>query len=342
MTESAAANQELTAQDFDKITAQATRKHYAKGELIFAESDTADCIYFIVSGRVVIFVQKLTQKEEVGTLGPGEYFGEMAMFNKNTRSASVSALEDCTILAVEKNTFARLLETDQAFASRVKQILARRCEELAFKEGIITSTGLQGRHFQVSIKGDPSLRETAFTRERHESIVDKILPRLVPQLEELLLNRCVYEILLHFNSGEVVTTSAFDPFSTEAHPANRMIDDGYLDRHFPKLSYERKTALIQRLYRSISIDSEFDALSDQFKKRLDRSWRNWTPLTPPGIRKILARLADLRRIPDFYLRNFAISIRHDAIRMQFNCDGTHIVGSEDYLPFIEANLTVEQ
>jgi hypothetical protein len=80
--------QELTVEDFDKIKSMAVRQECKKGERIFSEGDTADYIYFIESGRVSIFIQKFTVQEEIGVLGPGEYFGEMAFFYKDKRTAS--------------------------------------------------------------------------------------------------------------------------------------------------------------------------------------------------------------------------------------------------------------
>lgn len=52
----------------------------------------------------------------------------------------------------------------------------------------------------------------------------------------------------------------------------------------------------------------------------------------------MSQLAKLRSIQSFYLRNFSISMIQDAIRMQFNCDGTHIVSAEDYQNFLRDNL----
>lgn len=55
----------------------------------------------------------------------------------------------------------------------------------------------------------------------------------------------------------------------------------------------------------------------------------------------MSRLDMLKTIPNFYLRNFAIRLTRDAVRMQFNCDGTHIVTAEDYPRFLEENLVAE-
>lgn len=332
---------ELTDDDFDKIKRLASVQYCKKDDLIFSEGDAADYIYFIQSGRVLIFIQKFTNREEISVLGPGEYFGEMAVFNKGKRAASVVALTDTALLSVAKPAFLGLLDTDRAIADKIDGILARRNEELVLKENLLDTTGVKGRNLRISIKGDPSLRESAFSRERYESIVDKILPLLAPRLEDLLLNRCVYEIFMHFNSGEIHVASVFDPFNEEIHPANKLVDEAYIDRHFPLISYQQKTAMIRRLYAVIVEDPCFAGLPDHLKHIFSDCYDSWEPVAPAEIANTLSRLTTLRAIPNFYLRNFAISLTRDAIRMQFNCDGTHIVSAEDYPRFLEENLAAE-
>jgi CRP-like cAMP-binding protein len=330
--------EELTADDFEKIKARAVERSFKKGDVVFSEGDDADYIYFIETGRISIYIQKFTSKEDICTLGPGEHFGEMAVYYKNKRNASAAALEDTTVLGVEKKSFIDLVKTDRAIADKINFILARRNEELILKENLIESTGLASKHLHVSIKGDPSLRESTFTRERYESMVDKVLPKLVPQLEELLLNRGVYQIFVGFNNGEIRTASVFDPFGEELHPVNKIIDEAYVDRHFPVIPYKEKAWMIKRIYGVIAKDTNFDRLAGYFRKFFSTYYEQWEPIPVDEIKKTLARLTDLRSIPDFYLRNFAISMTRDAIRMQFNCDGTHIVSAEDYQQFLQDNL----
>jgi CRP-like cAMP-binding protein len=329
---------ELTSSDMDKIRARALRRNYKKGELIFAEGDTADYVYFIESGRVSIFIRKFTVQEEIATLGPGEYFGEMAVFYKDKRTASVVALTDTALLSVDRNVFMDLVRTDGAIAHKINAILARRNEELILKESLVDITGIRGKNFHVSIKGDPSLRETTFTRERYESVVDKVLPLIGPNLEDLLLNRCVYRIFVAFNSGEVHTSSIFEPFGEEIHQANKLVDRAYIQRHFPVVGYEEKVMMLKRLYRAIAGDPLFDRLPEHFRKIFSSYYENWKPVTPEEITNTISRLTALRSIPNYYLRNFTMSVTRDAIRMQFNCDGTHIVSAEDYQRFLEENV----
>jgi hypothetical protein len=130
----------------------------------------------------------------------------------------------------------------------------------------------------------------------------------------------------------------FNPFCEEIHPANKIADEAYLERHFPPLAYEDKIGIIRRLYGVIADDQRFATLPEHYQRVCTAFYDRWEALTPDEIRMALSRLSMLRNIPDFYLRNFTISMTRDAIRLQFNCDGTHIVSAEDYEKFIADNV----
>ena len=316
------------------------QRRYRQGELIFSEGEVADNVYFIQSGCCSVFLYEFTNRVELGQLGCGEFFGEMAVINRGRRTASVVAASDTEIIVLDREPFLRFLESGSELAETVKRIIARRTAELMLKENLLTATGLKGKHLQISIKGDPSLRETAFLRERHESQVDKVLPQLIGKLKSLLLERCVCEIFLHFNSGEIRLTSILDPLNYEIHPANKLIDDDYLDRHFPPVAYAEKVRLIRGMYASLAGAFDHLALPKHYLEVYLSHYRSWQALAPEEIIKVIDRLSMLRSIPDFYLRNMEISITRDAIRMQFNCDGTHIVGTEDYEQFLADNVAI--
>ena len=57
----------------------ATQAHYEPGETVFDEGDTGDSLYMILAGRVEVLKRFRLEPQVVGTLGPGEYFGEMAL-----------------------------------------------------------------------------------------------------------------------------------------------------------------------------------------------------------------------------------------------------------------------
>ncbi len=333
-------NAKLNPNELIKLQPRGSVRHYRKGDLIFSEGESADNVYFIESGKCSVFLYEFTNRVEIGQLGCGEFFGEMAVINRGKRTASVVAITDAEIIVLDREPFLKFLDSGSELSETVKSIIARRTEELILKENLLTTTGIKGNNLQISIKGDPSLRETAFLRERHESPVDKVLPELIVKLKMLLLERCVSEVFLQFNSGEIRLTSILDPLNYEIHPANKLIDDAYLDRHFPVLEYAEKTRLIRHLYDSIAAEFSSLTLPQNYKDSYLHHYQSWQPLAPEEIVKVIDRLPALRNIPDFYLRNMGISITRDAIRMQFNCDGTHIIGTQDYDRFLADNVEV--
>ena len=338
MAESGPILNELPEEDFGKIKALAVKKRFTKDDLIFSEGDPADFVYFIESGEVSVFMRKFATQEEICVLGPGSYFGEMALFSKAKRNASVAAVADTSLLCVEKNAFLDLVKADSVLADRIQSIFDRRSEEHALKENLVDITGIKTGRLHIGIKGDPSLRESVFTRERYESIVDKVLPLLQPRLVDLLLNRCIFRISVAFNSGEIRLSSIFDPFNEEVHQADKIVDEAYADRHFAKVTYEEKALVIRHLYEAICNVPVFKDMPGYFRKIFGCYCRDWQPVAREDIAEAIGKLSSLRSIPNYYLRNFSINTVQDAIRMQFNCDGTHIVSSEDYQRFIEENI----
>jgi len=206
------------------------------------------------------------------------------------------------------------------------------------KESIQDSIGFHEGDLHLGIKGDPSLRETVFDRERYESLVDKILPDLIINLESMLLERNVFRFNLNFNSGEIEVYTVFNPFLPETHAANRLVSSSYLDRHFPLITYNEKTDIIQNLFTSIAEIQSLKKLSAHWQHLFLNPLDDWKPVPMKKIKHALSQLEVLRNMDYYYLRSVSINTVQDVIRMQFNCDGAHIVNNDDYIRFLEENL----
>lgn len=332
----------LEPKDFLSVTRRASsQRHYKPGEQVFAENDEPDFIYFIQSGRVSVSIQKFTVSEQVATLGPGDYFGELAVLVGERRTATVTAVEDSELLQLEKDEFLELLKSNPQLQEKINNIVAQRSEELALVENIGDLTGVNCHDLHIGIKGDPSLRESAFTRERYESVVDKELPRLVPGLKHMLQERSPFQICALLNSGEIRVLSVLDPFTETVHQSSKLSDKGYLDRHFPLIPYDEKVSLIRDMYGWLKNHPAISKLSGPAHTLYDNTYSDWQPVSRESIGNTLDQLPRLRSIPDFYLRHFTISMVRDTIRLQFNCDGTHIISSENYVRFLQDNLDID-
>lgn len=85
------------------------QEHYEPGEEVFHQGDLGDRIYIMVSGRAQVLVNANDGSEKVlASLGPGEYFGEMALLNQTTRGASVRCVEAMDVLCLRKQEFGAL------------------------------------------------------------------------------------------------------------------------------------------------------------------------------------------------------------------------------------------
>lgn len=77
----------------------------ASGERIFAQGDSGDEAYILHTGRITLFQHHDGHRKEVGTIGPGDIFGEMAILDGGRRSATAIATEDCVLIRVPQKLF---------------------------------------------------------------------------------------------------------------------------------------------------------------------------------------------------------------------------------------------
>ncbi|MCB1117654.1 MAG: cyclic nucleotide-binding domain-containing protein, partial [Chlamydiia bacterium] len=85
------------------------RLHFEPDEIIFHEGDIGDYLYIIVDGEVEVYQERDGQKKVISTLGPSTYFGEMALINQRTRSATVRCTKPTNLLALRKSDFGMLI-----------------------------------------------------------------------------------------------------------------------------------------------------------------------------------------------------------------------------------------
>jgi CRP/FNR family cyclic AMP-dependent transcriptional regulator len=101
------------------------RLGFADGASIFDQGSAGDKAYIVRSGKVRIFrVGEGGRETLLTTLGPGEMFGEMALFERKPRSASAAAMGDTEVEAVSEAEFERLVG-DPTVLQILKKMSAR-------------------------------------------------------------------------------------------------------------------------------------------------------------------------------------------------------------------------
>ncbi|MDQ6655164.1 MAG: cyclic nucleotide-binding domain-containing protein, partial [Verrucomicrobiota bacterium] len=82
-----------------------------QGEVIFEEGDAGDSLYLVGEGSIKISkTGRGGQQETLGYIEPGNFFGEMALFDGQPRSANATAASSALVAAVDERTFQRILE----------------------------------------------------------------------------------------------------------------------------------------------------------------------------------------------------------------------------------------
>jgi CRP/FNR family transcriptional regulator len=106
-------------------------KVYKDGEEIICEGAEGDCMFVIQEGEVEVIIAGDDEQEiRLGVRGEGEFFGEMAIFDRDVRSATVRALGDTRVLTVDKKNFMRRVHEDPSLAFRLVETMSHRIREL--------------------------------------------------------------------------------------------------------------------------------------------------------------------------------------------------------------------
>jgi CRP-like cAMP-binding protein len=100
---------------------------FSAGEVVFREGDAGRQMYVINAGRVDVFRHANGGQVHVGSLGPGDIFGEMALVDDLPRSATVVAVEENTrILEIDHALFIYLVGQQPTFALMVLKAISLR------------------------------------------------------------------------------------------------------------------------------------------------------------------------------------------------------------------------
>lgn len=106
-------------------------KVYKDQEVIIKQGETGNCMYVIQSGEVEILKENLGTLVRIATRSSGDFFGEMALFSHELRSATVRALGGVRILTVDKRNLLTSIQKDPSLAFRIIETLSKRIRDLS-------------------------------------------------------------------------------------------------------------------------------------------------------------------------------------------------------------------
>lgn len=121
----------LTEGELGFIAPKAMPRHYSKGETVFSEGEPCSGLYVVESGHVRIFKSSADGREQVLSIdGPGSSIAELPVFDGGNYPASVTAIDDATLLFVSKQDFQALCLAHPQVALKVLRVVGSRLRRL--------------------------------------------------------------------------------------------------------------------------------------------------------------------------------------------------------------------
>lgn len=120
----------LSTEELDRVAEVAVPRSFGPAEVVFREGDESDTCYVVWAGKARALREHTDGRAiTLANFGPGDIFGELAMFDAEKRSATVETVEETEVIAILGGDMRRLLREHPEIAVKLLQALGRRLRE---------------------------------------------------------------------------------------------------------------------------------------------------------------------------------------------------------------------
>lgn len=144
---------DLEENSLNQILELGSLKLYSKDEIILNEDDAGTALFVIVSGKVKISRSSKDGKEVILTImNESDFFGEMAILDGFSRSATVTALEESKLFIIQRNDFLNLLKNHTEVSIALLQELTQRLRAAGMKIKALSLKDAEGKVASVILQ----------------------------------------------------------------------------------------------------------------------------------------------------------------------------------------------
>ena len=130
----------------DKFLEHCHRKRYTPKTVIIYANDEPEVLYYILSGSVSVLMEDTNGREIVlAYLNPGDFFGEMGLFEDKSRSAWVRTKDNCELAEISYSRFRQLSEQDPGILFALASQMATRLRKTSRKVSNLAFLDVTGR-----------------------------------------------------------------------------------------------------------------------------------------------------------------------------------------------------
>jgi len=139
---------EFEQPDLLALTGQLRERKLRKGQMLFREGDQGEEMFLVREGTILVSKAVTGKVEQVlARFGPGDFFGEMSLFDRSPRSATIQAETETQLLALDRDNVNRLIEINPraaaAFFHSLVQVFIARLRDSGELVAEITRWGLE-------------------------------------------------------------------------------------------------------------------------------------------------------------------------------------------------------
>ena len=167
---------QLAPPELQRVVEASRERAYPKNSVILFEDDPGDALYVVAQGQVkVVLIGEDGREVILSVLGPGEFFGEMALIDDEPRSAHVIAMEDSSLLVLRREDFQAILRQSPGIGVALLRELSRRLRRVDEKVGSLVLLDVNGRVAQLLLDlADEEGGERITRRLTHHTIAQMI------------------------------------------------------------------------------------------------------------------------------------------------------------------------
>jgi CRP/FNR family transcriptional regulator, cyclic AMP receptor protein len=172
---------ELDDAHLEELSRLTTRRHLDKDAVVFFENDPGDSMFMVQSGRIRVTILGDDGREVIlSMMGPGEFFGELALLDDEPRSATAIATEATELLCLARLDFEGLLRDNSSIMAALIRVLASRLRRANQQISTLALLDVYGRVASVIL--DMAREEgrrlkdgrVVFRRATHQEIANRI------------------------------------------------------------------------------------------------------------------------------------------------------------------------
>jgi CRP/FNR family transcriptional regulator, cyclic AMP receptor protein len=206
---------ELTDGDITSLAKLSSRRRFPKDTVVFFENEEGDSFFMILEGRIKVTILGDDGREVIlSMLGPGDFFGEMALLDNEPRSATAIAVEETELLSLNRGDFQTVLTDNRSITTALIKILTARLRRANHQISTLALLDVYGRVARVIVdmarEEGRRLRDgrIAFRRATHQEIANRIgttretVTRMLKDLER--------QGLIHIEGKEIVVEPDFE------------------------------------------------------------------------------------------------------------------------------------